>query len=759
VFHRPTPKLSIERKWILIILAHIGEVDGTHQTAMNQSQAHTGARFLASIALPAAVITAGVACVIFYFLFSMAYEVNTLDQKKTEIAANSAIATYVERIRSLTSDNANGDDAARNIGQQINQSWADGIWGSGAANENYNVVFVTDGNGHTLLGYVDGSRTAVTADRYFGQAFSKFVKEVGNAKDKKSIASGLLTANQGLVAAAAAFIRPAPFVMTPVAAQPNILVMGKKIGQPDLDHLAQRFALDGLTFTTEDKPDSQGVLLRNPGGDVVGLLEWKDGKPGSVARQKLVPTAYSAITLLVSLMIFLLLGYWRKISKIRGSEERARYEASHDNLTGLPNRKALTAQLDILLSAQRRVIDDVALVYVDLEGVKAVNNSYGFETGDRLVQAVAAGIRSLADHDHFVARLAGEEFVTVIVGVDAPRAAQRTADLILTFLQEPFDFEGRAATVNASLGVAWSSDAAGNADELLRRARVAMQVAKSAGGNIIQLYSEQIDAERTDRLKMAADLRDALKTGQLDIDYQPIVDANSRKIVGVEALARWMRNGTEYVPPDIFVSLAEENGLIDMLGEYVLISACYQTAQWPNIRLSVNVSPLQFRNPNFLHTVAAALAHSGLPPQRLELEVTESDVIEEPERAKAMIGKLHEMGVSVSLDDFGIGYSSVGFLRKFNFDKLKIDRSLVQGVTGDPDAQKLLQATVLLADALRLKVTAEGVEREEEAALLRLIGCNQFQGFLFARPQRPEHLTAILARQRQPQVDAFSTVA
>jgi diguanylate cyclase (GGDEF)-like protein len=726
---------------------------------LSQNEAHIGARFLASIVLPAALVTAGVAGVIFYFLFSMAYEVNTIDRKKAAIAANSAIAMHVERVTGLTSDNAYWDDAARNAHREVNQSWVDETWGSGASAENYNVVFIVDGRNRTLSGFVDGARSGADAARYFGQGFSALLDKLRTSKDKNPIVSGLFKVDGVLTGAAAAYILPMSAAPGLSNERSNILIIAKKIGPEQLSALASQFALDNLTFSSPDSATSQGILLRDPAGDPIGTLEWSDSQPGSLARQKLEPTAYSAITLLVSMMIFLLLGYWRKIGKIKNSEERARYEASHDGLTGLPNRAALTVHLDVLLSAQRRVIDEVALVYIDLEGVKAVNNSYGFETGDRLVQAVAAGIRSLADKDHFVARLAGEEFVIVVVGVDAPRAAQRIADLTLAFLREPFDFEGRAATVSAALGIAWSSDVAGNAEELLRRARVAMHVAKSGEGRGIQIYSEQIDAERADRLKLAADLREALKAGQIDVNYQPIVDANSRKIVAVEALARWMRNGTEYISPAVFVPLAEENGLIDMLGEYVLASACYQVAQWPHVRLSVNVSPLQFRNPAFLHTVAAALARSGLPPQRLELEVTENDVIEEPERAKVMIGKLHEMGVSVSLDDFGTGYSSVGFLRKFNFDKLKIDRSLVQGVIGDPDAQKLLQATVLLADALRLKVTAEGVEREEEAALLRLIGCSQFQGFLFSKPQRPEVLSALLAYQRQPQVDAFSTVA
>jgi EAL domain-containing protein (putative c-di-GMP-specific phosphodiesterase class I) len=271
--------------------------------------------------------------------------------------------------------------------------------------------------------------------------------------------------------------------------------------------------------------------------------------------------------------------------------------------------------------------------------------------------------------------------------------------------------------------------------ELLRRADVAMYAAKALGKNQYCRYGPELDSVRNDRIKLAQNLREALATGAIEVAYQPIVDAKSRQVMGVEALARWKGPDGTPVAPDKFISVAEEFGLIDELGRQVLITACREAVAWDNLYLSVNISPVQFRNPNFVAMLTDIVDRSGLPHQRLELELTEGYIIENSDRAKTIIDQLRAKGFRVSLDDFGTGYSSIGYLRKLRFDKLKIDKSIVHGMIDDASARSIILTTVSLATSMNMRVTAEGVELEEEANLLRLAGCETLQGYYFGKPQ------------------------
>jgi EAL domain-containing protein (putative c-di-GMP-specific phosphodiesterase class I) len=305
---------------------------------------------------------------------------------------------------------------------------------------------------------------------------------------------------------------------------------------------------------------------------------------------------------------------------------------------------------------------------------------------------------------------------------------------LISFVSDPFEIDGRMISVGTSVGVAIADSADPSAEELLRRADVAMYQAKQQGPNRLFVYDALIDTIRHERLEIADDLRRALREDKLDLVYQPVFDARTRAVVGVEALLRWNRPLFGPMPPSVFVPIAEQSGLIDELGNWTIRRACSDGVAWPSIKVSVNVSPAQFRNPNFDGLVTDVLHSTGFPAGRLELEVTESYFIVNPDQARRAIDTIRALGIAVALDDFGTGYSSIGYLRSFNFDKLKLDRSLIIGLASDERVERLVRATVALAEALDLTVTAEGVETEEEADLLRNAGCAQFQGFFFAKP-------------------------
>ncbi|KAB2866947.1 MAG: EAL domain-containing protein, partial [Bauldia sp.] len=312
----------------------------------------------------------------------------------------------------------------------------------------------------------------------------------------------------------------------------------------------------------------------------------------------------------------------------------------------------------------------------------------------------------------------------------------------------PFDIDGRVILLGTSVGVSAADSFNPNAEELLRRADVAMCQGKQQGPNRMFVYDPMIDTVRHERLEVAGDLRSALRSGDIKLLYQPFVDADSREIVGVEALSRWNRRIFGVVPPSTFVAIAEETGLINELGEWTLRRACTDALAWDGVKLSVNVSPAQFRNPGFEAVLRRVLDETGFPAGRLEVEITETYIIVQPDLARRAIEGIRGLGVSVALDDFGTGFSSIGYLRNFAFDKLKLDQSLIAGIATDRRGRRLVEATISLAEALELDVTAEGVESEAEAKLLQLAGCRLLQGFHFSRPCSADDIAVLLAHPR-----------
>lgn len=429
------------------------------------------------------------------------------------------------------------------------------------------------------------------------------------------------------------------------------------------------------------------------------------------------------------------------VTERHAAEARIRYLAEHDGLTGLANRVVLRERLKkVLAHRQRRrgLPAEVAVLSVDLDDFKDVNELYGHEAGDIILMEAARRLSSLTRSSDTAARLGGDEFAVVQAGSEGLEAAERLAARLVTALGQPYE-TGKATvtTIGASIGVALVPTDGEEVDELLAAADIALQRAKAEGGRRVVLYQPTMEREARDRRLLESDLLAALGRNEMSVAYQPLVDVATRRILGFEALLRWSHPQRGMVPPDLFIGVAEANGTISDLGEWALEQACREAAGWAlPLFVAVNVSPLQVqRGPAFAEMVQGVLARTGLPPERLELEVTEGVLIREADAALDALGRVRALGVRIALDDFGTGYSSLATLQAFPFDKIKVDRRFVAGLGGGSRQDATIVRAVLgLAHGLGIPVVAEGVETEKQLEVLRAENCAEAQGWLFGRP-------------------------
>jgi diguanylate cyclase (GGDEF)-like protein/PAS domain S-box-containing protein len=424
------------------------------------------------------------------------------------------------------------------------------------------------------------------------------------------------------------------------------------------------------------------------------------------------------------------------ITERRQAEARIAHMAHHDGLTNLPNRalfqERLKKELDPSEGNKR-----VAVLYVDLDLFKNVNDSFGHPIGDRLLTMVAERLRSEVRGNNLVARLGGDEFAVIMASNVSPNEISDLAVRLIKVLSAAYGIDQMEVVIGASIGVAVSPHDGDTSEELMRNADMALYRAKEDGGGVHRFFEKVMDLQVQKRREMEIDLRRAFANGEFELHYQPLVDIVSDRISGFEALLRWQHPEKGMISPAEFVPVAEDIGLIVQLGEWVLREACGEAAKWPsNIKVAVNLSPVQFRSRNLVQMVISALAQSGLAPTRLELEITESIFLAETEANLAILHQLRELGVSISMDDFGTGYSSLSYLRSFPFDKIKIDRSFVKDLAQRPDCGAIVRAISSLGRSLKITTTAEGVETLDQLDWLRAEGCDQVQGYLFS-PARP----------------------
>ncbi len=436
------------------------------------------------------------------------------------------------------------------------------------------------------------------------------------------------------------------------------------------------------------------------------------------------------------------------ISAQKDAEQRARELADFDPLTGLPNRRLLNDRFTQLLASAEREGSEIALIFLDLDHFKRVNDSLGHSVGDELLRAVAQRLSSVVRKVDTLARLGGDEFIIALPGIRAGAAAE-VAGRLLEICGTPFSVGGHDLIITPSLGISLYPDDGRDFEILLRNADAAMYKAKEAGRNAFRFYSSEMNVATLKHLLMESGLRRGLGAREFVLHYQPLVHVETGGIIGVEALIRWQNPEVGLVSPDHFIHVAEDIGLINPIGEWVLREACRQLRAWqdaglPTLMVAVNVSPIQFRQPGFVDTVASALAASGLNPRFLELELTERTVMQDAEQTLDTLLALNRMGVELAVDDFGTGYSSLAYLKRFPVGKLKIDRSFIRNLAFDMDDRAITSTILSMGRGLRLEVLAEGVETQEQYDILRGFGCELVQGYHFSRPLPPEQFVAFL---------------
>ena len=423
--------------------------------------------------------------------------------------------------------------------------------------------------------------------------------------------------------------------------------------------------------------------------------------------------------------------------------------AHHDELTGLPNRVLFRQRLDASL-APGSAAGPLAVLCIDLDRFKAVNDTLGHPVGDALLRLVSQRVGECLRHNDLVARLGGDEFAIIQTSGAQPGAARGLAQRLVRALAVPFEIDGHQVMVGASVGLVLAPADGTDPDDLMKKADMALYAAKAAGRGTFAFFRPQMDEQAQRRRGLEIDLRSAVEKRELELHYQPIVGLGQRQVVGFEALLRWHHPVRGMVAPDIFIPLAEDTGLIDSIGEWVLNQAFRQAAQWPpTIGVVVNLSPVQLKSGNLVATVSAALQRAGLAAHRVDLEITESVLLAENSITVATLHRLRGLGVRISLDDFGVGSSSLSYLRSFPFKKLKIDRSFIRDVVGNREAVAIVRAMTTLGKSLDMLITAEGIETEEQYACVRELGCDEAQGYLLSAPRPAAEIEAMLRPERR----------
>ncbi len=439
------------------------------------------------------------------------------------------------------------------------------------------------------------------------------------------------------------------------------------------------------------------------------------------------------------------------ITERKASFEQIKHLAHYDALTNLPNRTLLVERLESAIASAGRSGQKLAVLFLDLDRFKNINDSLGHFAGDLLLQAVAKRLQRCVRATDTVARLGGDEFVVLLTGIKSTNDAAHVAQKILEEMADPVPIEGKDIVTSPSIGISIYPEDGKSHTALIKNADAAMYHAKEQGRGNFQFFTENMNTKALEQLSFESDLKMAMKRGEFSLHYQPQIDLSSGKIVGIEALLRWLHPDRGLVPPSVFIPIAEECGAIAAIGEWVIRAACRQNKAWldaglPSVPVAVNLSAIQFRQKNIVGTIAGILEETGLPPRLLELEMTEGIIMHDADSTIKTLRAIKDIGLLLSIDDFGTGYSSLSYLKRFPIDKLKIDRSFVGDIGADPDDAAIIRTIITMGHSLRLTVIAEGVETAEQMSFLKQEGCDQIQGYYCGRPVPAEEFEALLNR-------------
>lgn len=728
--------------------------------ALSESRKKTVVRFTAPIVLAALCILV----LILGLLEWSGREVDRMARNRDRAIVSLVLSQSMERIAHAQESSTVWDEAVREVRRRpLDGRWLDlnlGIWF-----ENYagiDEVYLLDPAGASIYAMRGGKRVEPDAFRDIGSVAAPLLARLRHTQTvRKRTEADVAMLSPGQADIAVVRGRPAIVSLKPIVTDSGTLhqVPGTEavhvaVVYLDAEFFAginEQYGLAQAHYATV--PATGGNLRSIPLHDraqrIVGYLVWRPFAPGSQVISALAPVLAIVLLAIAAVMFLLASRLARRTHDLEESRIDAQHRAMHDELTGLGNRAMFEQRLDEALSRSRRHKSLLALLYIDLDRFKQVNDTLGHPAGDALIRQVARRLVAEVRGYDIVARLGGDEFAILIGEPDDLAAIDGICARIVAEIERPFDLSGSQAFIGASIGVAVAPSHGLDRTELTRKADIALYKAKTDGRSRFVFFTPEMDVDVRSREETYRELRLALADcdRQLEVHYQPIWAVADRRMIGVEALLRWQHPQQGLVAPGGFIRSAEETGLIAVLGEWVLRRAVQDARAWPDLRVAVNVSPIQLRSRKFVDTVREVLAAGGVSADRLELELTETALMGASGEVARSLAELRRLGVACALDDFGTGYSSLSHIRDFAVDRIKIDRSFVNAVDTIPGAA-LVEAIVGLARANGLRLTAEGVETESQFAFLDRVGCPEVQGYLLSRPVPAAMITKLLAASR-----------
>ncbi|UJW87043.1 putative bifunctional diguanylate cyclase/phosphodiesterase [Devosia sp. SL43] len=715
-------------------------------------------QFSASVLLPVILALVITAAAVLGFVF---WSTANIDQRALE-RQSSMVAQVIEARRAQVQHDLESvaiwDDAVVNAKLYFNFDWVDsnlGAWMYEFFGHNRSVIIGADG---TPIYAMEGGAAAASEDLADMAASVRPIVERVRAIRPAEVAAGevpppaaasdfmLLDGRPAIVSAMAIVTDSGELMQSP--GSEAIMVGVLFLDEAAAERLNREYLFEAGRFVlTESRDPARAVYpILSSTGRFIAFFEWDRDRPGLLMLRQTGPALVAAF-IVAAILVFLLLRQLRRSSsELENGRRLAEHQAAHDKLTGLPNRVSFDTHLADTLTNGKFAGAHIALLMLDLDRFKQVNDTLGHQAGDDLIRAVGDRIRAVVGHDMMIARLGGDEFGILAVGQHGPVDVVSISTRIIDSIGQSFTLNHFKAHVGASIGIVLAEGGSAEPRELVRKADIALYEAKAGGRNRAVVYEEHMNELLQLQHTIEGELREALRRDdQLSVVFQPLVDQHSRKVIGAEALARWHHPKYGQISPARFIPIAENTGLIEALGDFVLRRACELGATAPGRTIAVNISPTQLRNPRFSHQVFDILRETGMRPLDLELEITESILLDDEHISSQNLRTFRTAGVHIALDDFGTGYSSLSYLKRYPVDRIKIDRSFVSQLAEGHVSVAITQAIVTLAHAMDIEVTAEGVETEGQAAILGKLGCNTLQGFLFSGGVVPGRIAEIFA--------------
>jgi diguanylate cyclase (GGDEF)-like protein len=712
-------------------------------------------QFSVSVIAPAAAFLVLTAAVVLGFVIWTTRGVDERAMARETRLAATAVQRQIAEIPRAQESVAIWDDTIQNTRVTFNQEWLDnnlGVWmwefygfdAVAVIDESDRAIYTMAGGRSPSVGIFEANRPVLKSlidqlrTELAAGALARY--DAGEAAEfPRMLDIRRINGRQAVVS-----ILPIVSQTGTIAQEPDSEYLHLAIDYLDADFAAQieesyRFASAGFEEGAAPTDGLASYPVLDRAGRVATFFQWAPSRPGTDLLNQTGPALAVAFLAAAVLVAGLVQQLWKSSSTLEAERVDARRQAMHDALTGLPNRVQFESQLERMLKNQGAHAPTVSLLMLDLDRFKQVNDTLGHHAGDDLICAVGQRLNQLVGPGDVLARLGGDEFAIAHAGPEGRKGALALASRIIDAVSKPFDVTGSEAFVGASIGLAVAGRGDRDTRELTRKADIALYEAKSTGRNRVVAYQEAMNEQLQDRHMIEAELREALKRGdQLSVAFQPLYAASTGQIAGAEALVRWTHPRLGAIAPARFIPIAEGAGLIEALGEFVLTRACRFGARWPGLRMAVNISPAQLRNPRFPERVFDLMVENAMRPSDLELEITENILLDSGGAAGEALVAFRNAGIRIALDDFGTGYSSLNYLKRYPVDCIKIDRSFVAQLAPRNTSVAIVQAMVTLAHALDIEVTAEGVETHEQMTMLKTMGCNLFQGFLLSPPSPEE---------------------